>query len=207
MDVSNSYDRVASIYSHNMYFELEDKPLDVELLDHFALSINPTLPLIDLGCGPAHVGNYLYSKGFDVIGLDISAEMICEARMRNPALKLVQADYRSIPYAPNSIGAICAFYSLIHTPLSELPSLLEHFYEVLAPEGHLFFSFHEGTGTVHLDQWWDHEVDLDFHHFTKDQILDVIGKTKFDLLKLAQRPPYPPEIEHQSNRCYVLLQK
>ena len=51
---------------------------------------------IDLGCGNGALTKVLHDKGFDVIGLDASDEMLKKAREKNPGLEFRKADATDI---------------------------------------------------------------------------------------------------------------
>src|SRR3954453_1470640 len=75
-DVGDTYDRVAAEYALRRFGELEHKSLDRQLLDRFAARVRGLGPVRDLGCGPGHIARYLHERGAQVMGLDLSAEMM-----------------------------------------------------------------------------------------------------------------------------------
>src|SRR5438876_12115319 len=86
--VRASYDRVAAEYAERIAGELAGKPFDRALLDRFADLVKPLGPVCDLGCGPGHVAAYLHERGADVFGIDLSQEMVAQARRLNPGLRI-----------------------------------------------------------------------------------------------------------------------
>src|SRR5579871_3756970 len=85
-DVPTSYDRVAAEYARRIFDELQHKPLDRELLDRFAARVPPDAIACDLGCGPGQIARYLYERGVQVVGVDLSPEMVRTARTLNPEI-------------------------------------------------------------------------------------------------------------------------
>ena len=61
------YDLVAAEYARRIYGELEAKPFDRAFLDRLAKAI-PVGEVLDLGCGPGHVGKYLRERGIPAAG-------------------------------------------------------------------------------------------------------------------------------------------
>jgi trans-aconitate methyltransferase len=85
-DVQTSYDRVADEYARRIFEELEHKPLDRQLLDRFAASVQAIGPACDMGCGPGHVARYLQGRGLQVVGVDLSPAMVSNAQRLNPGI-------------------------------------------------------------------------------------------------------------------------
>ncbi len=144
-DFRSSYDAVAEVYAQTFFDELSRKPFDRELLEAFAASV-PQAVVLDVGCGPGHVGRYLSERGIAVVGIDLSPAMIEVARRLNPALRFEVADMRTLPMGDGTVGAIAAFYSLIHIRRAEVPAVLDEFRRVLTPAGRLLLAVHGGKG-------------------------------------------------------------
>ncbi|GGR53030.1 class I SAM-dependent methyltransferase [Nocardioides luteus] len=90
--------------------------------------------LLDAGCGPGHWSRELAQDGVrDVVGLDASAEFVAAARERFPDIPFHQGDLAAIPLADASVGGVLAWYSLIHTPPANLPTILAELARVLSP--------------------------------------------------------------------------
>jgi len=82
--IRESYDRIADEYAFRIFNELQYKPLDRELLNRFAAEVAGRGAVCDMGCGPGHVARYLRDVGTSVFGLDLSSQMIEQARRLNP---------------------------------------------------------------------------------------------------------------------------
>ena len=113
------YDLVAAEYARRIYGELEAKPFDRAFLDRLANGI-PAGEVLDLGCGPGHVGKYLRERGIPGRGLDISHEMVRLARELNPTIEFRQGDMRALPLPDRFFAGVAAFYSIIHLEPAEL---------------------------------------------------------------------------------------
>src|SRR4051812_12194369 len=84
MDIRESYDSAAKAYAEHLAGELAHKPLDRHLLNRFAEETRGRGLVADFGCGPGHVARYLRDQGVDILGIDLSPEMIRVATCRNP---------------------------------------------------------------------------------------------------------------------------
>jgi SAM-dependent methyltransferase len=74
-------------------------------------------PVLELGCGTGRVSAPLVKAGVDVVGLDISPDMLRLARDRGVA-KTVQADMRRFAFAPDA-------FALVAIPYNSLQLLLD----------------------------------------------------------------------------------
>jgi len=205
-NVRDAYDRVADEYVRRIYDELRHKPLDCALLDQFAASIPSGQLVCDLGCGPGHVGRYLKERGLCVCGVDLSKEMVSRARKLNPGIEFSSGDMQALPVPDEAWGGIVAFYAIVNLPNSEVGSAFREMWRVLRPGGLLLVSFHIGDEVVHLSNWWDIDVSIDFHFFPTELISNHMRAAGFEVKEITEREPYP-DVEHPSRRAYILARR
>jgi SAM-dependent methyltransferase len=205
-DVRASYDAVADEYTRRIAGELAHKPFDRELLDRFAAGVRGAGPVWELGCGPGHVARYLHERGVEVCGVDLSAAMVAEARRANPGVDFRQGDLRALDVADATLAGLVAFYSIIHLPRTQVTAALRGMRRALRPGGPLLLAFHVGDGTVHLDEWWDRPVRLDFEFFGSQEMAGYLRSAGFQVEQVVERDPYP-EVDHPSRRANVLARR
>jgi SAM-dependent methyltransferase len=201
-----SYDRVADEYAARLFDELQYKPIDRQLLDRLAAGVPAGGLICDLGCGPGQVARYLHDHGACVIGVDLSAQMIAQARQLNPDLEFQPGNLLALDVAAEAWAGIAAFYSIIHLPREDVMTALHELKRVLQPGGLLLVAFHLGTEVLHLDEWWERPVSVDFVFFLASEMQAYLQAAGFSIEDLIERPPYP-EIEYQSHRAYILARK
>lgn len=205
-DVRASYDRVAGEYARRIAGELADKPLDRALLDAFAERVRGAGPVADLGCGPGHVARYLADRGGDVFGLDLSPEMVAQARALHPGIPFAVGDLAALDAADGAWAGAVAYYSLIHLPRGAVATALREIARVLRPGAPLLVAFHVGDETRHMEEWWGHPVRLDFIFFGVDEMTGWLREAGFAVEQVTEREPYP-DVEAQTRRAYVLTTK
>jgi SAM-dependent methyltransferase len=205
-EVQTTYDLVADEYGRRIFLELEHKPLDRQLLDQFAARVRAIGPACDMGCGPGHIARYLHEQGLQVMGIDLSPGMVSCARKLNPKIDFKQGDMRLLDIEDESWGGIAAFYSLIHIPRADILDVLREFKRVLRPGGWLLLAFHVGDTVVHLDEWWSHEVSVDFIFFRAEEMSGFITSVGLQVGEILEREPYP-DVEHPSRRAYIFAEK
>jgi SAM-dependent methyltransferase len=205
--IQKSYDSVADEYARHIFSELDNKPLDRELLSRFAFELKGKGEICDMGCGPGHVARYLRDHGADVFGLDLSAGMLEEARRLNPDITFREGNMLALDLADASLAGIAAFYAIVHLPREAVADVFREMARVLKPGGLLLLAFHIGDETLHRDAWWDRPVNLDFRFFSPQAIVRDLEAAGLVVEEVIEREPYAPEVEHQSRRAYVFARK
>jgi SAM-dependent methyltransferase len=201
-----AYDAVAEEYADKFFHELQHKPFDRQLLDRFADMVRERGPVCDLGCGPGQIARYLHERGVNAFGVDLSPAMVAVAQRLNPCIHFEQGDMQAIRAEDGAWGGIAAFYSIIHIPPGEVVSTLRELWRVLSPGGLLLLAFHIGHEVIHLDEWWNKPVSLDFYFFSLDEMADYLRQADFEIDEILERSPYDC-IEHPSRRGYILASK
>ena len=199
----SSYDAVAAVYVDHVYGELAQKPLDRHLLNRFAEEVRGRGMVADVGCGPGHVARYLHDQGVEMLGIDLSPEMVRWAAKLNPGIDFRVGDMRSLDLADASLAGIVAFYSVIHLEASELALAFREFRRVLEPHGVLLLAFHAGDQTLHLDELWGQAVSLDFHFLARPDVVAGLLSVGLATKEAIEREPYDGA-EYPSQRCYLL---
>ena len=79
-------------------------------------SRNADTPILDVGAGTGLVGELLYRKDHkNIIGIDISSEMLQQAKLKGCYSSLIEADItKKIPLKNNSIGAVVSAGTFTH---------------------------------------------------------------------------------------------
>jgi uncharacterized protein YceH (UPF0502 family) len=161
--VRSSYDAVAAAYADELADELQGLPFETWLLDRVLAHVG-WHPVVDVGCGPGHVTAHLAEGGADATGIDLSPAMVAEAQRRFPEGSYQVGDLRRLSRPATSSGwaAVLGWYSLIHLAASELADAVAALARPLAPGGWLVLGMHAGAEVRHLEEWFGHDVDLDF---------------------------------------------
>lgn len=203
MDVRQSYDSAAQAYAEHLASELERKPLDRHLLNRFAESVRGRGLVADLGCGPGHVARYLHEQGVEMVGIDLSPEMVRVASNLHPGLPFRAGDMRQLDLADASLAGAVAFYAIVHFLPAELGSIFREMRRALAPGGLVLIAFHIGDQSVHLDELFGAPVSLDFQFHLSGPVVDALRSERLTVIEHVEREPYEGA-EHPSRRCYLL---
>ncbi len=163
------------------YYEDRDSLFDQDRFDEFLGGLPENGKLLDMGCGiGVPVIENLIAEGYDVLGIDVSREMVKEARKNFPGAAFVQGDMGSLPFKKGTFHGLTAFYSIIHLPREEHEELFDSIYEILKPNGRMLVSLGstgwEGKNPDFLgaEMYWS--------HYSPEKTVDFIRSAGFEIL-------------------------
>jgi SAM-dependent methyltransferase len=178
----NGYDVTAGMYAQRFHAHLEDKPLDRAMLAGFAGLVERNGVIADVGCGTGATSRMLADFGHDVLGIDLSPNMINEARRLNPNLRFQVGSMTELNVGDGRLSGICAWYSVIHIPDELLPHVFSEFRRVLRPGGWALLAFQVGEHPRTFHEIFGEQVALTFYRRQPDavaQLLDDAGLTPY----------------------------
>lgn len=106
----------------------------------------PGAKLLDIGCGPGNITQYLLNKrpDFEVLGIDIAPNMVALAQQNNPTASFAVMDTRDIARLNGPFDGIIGGFCLPYLSPDERRHLLADAQQLLQPGGLLYLSFVEG---------------------------------------------------------------
>ena len=137
-----SWNNIAELY--------EDKfmnlPLYNETYDFFSEMLKEGSSLLEIGCGPGNISKYIVAreKTFNLLGIDISENMIKLAKGNVPSAEFKVLDCRKVLSITQTFDAIIVGFTIPYLSSSETLKLMRDCKELLNPEGVLYLSFVEG---------------------------------------------------------------
>lgn len=133
------YDAWAWLYDRTLGPAYRD--LKMGFLDRVLLGELPAgAKVLDLCCGTGQMMAPVIARGFDVTGLDMSADMLRHAAINAPGAVLVQGDARDFDLNQRFSGVICASASLNHmADLDELTRVFRAVHAALEDGGSFVF--------------------------------------------------------------------
>lgn len=135
-EVAASYDRIASYWDSEQFNRANGIPQHQRALQFRA----PPGVALDVGCGSSgRIIDLLREAGFEVEGLDLSAQMLRLAQRRHPGVQFHHVDIcRWVP--PKQYDFISAWDSIWHVPLSEQLPVIQKLCAALSPGGVVIFT-------------------------------------------------------------------
>jgi ubiquinone/menaquinone biosynthesis C-methylase UbiE len=159
--------------------------------ERFVAALAPGAPVLDLGCGHGRDAAWLRGHGLSVTGADLSPGMLAQARARAPAVPLVEADMRRLPFAGGAFAGVWCNAALLHLPKPEAPAALAEMARVLRPGGRLYVALHEGDEeTWEPTTWVAGEARL-FARYRAEEIERIVEQAGFELLERTVEPGRP----------------
>ena len=204
-ELTRGYDALADVYAKEYCNELDKKPFDRERLERFAQKVSSGLPICDLGCGPGHLAAHLNSLGAEVLGIDLSPGMIAEAEKRYPHIEYRVGNMLQLELPDDSLGAIAAFYSVIHIERDDLDQATAEMHRVIIPGGFALLAFHRGQGTFHEDEALGKPIPFDCTLYEPEEMASSLERAGFAIEDVTVRDPY--DFEFPTTRAYVLARK
>lgn len=200
--VRAAYDTVAEDYAEAFADDLLQLVLDRQFLDAFAQRIIAGEPVLDLGCGPGQVGEYLAERGLLVVGVDLAQRMLHIARRRTGNTRIVCSDMRSMPFGAGSFSGVVAYYSVHNLPRTALRTALAEIHRILKPSGAFVLATHLGEGEVYSNEFLGHAIETVGGILYRDEeLLEELVGHSFVVEEVRYRDPLPHE--HTTQRIYV----
>ena len=126
MTTGARYDGIADWYDT----EFQPAPLESETWDVLTRLLGDASgSLLDVGCGTGSYSAALAERGWDVTGVDVSADMLRRARARG--VRTVQADAGSLPFEDSSFDAAVSVFT--STDIDDLGEVAREIVRVLRP--------------------------------------------------------------------------
>jgi SAM-dependent methyltransferase len=204
--VGAAYEAVADDYAVAFADDLDELPLDRAILDATVARLRTGDAVLDLGCGPGQVAQYLGDRGLRVVGLDLSPRMLALASHRAARAGFVGGDMQRLPFREGSFAAAVAFYSVQHLRRSALGALINEIGRVVVPNGLVVIAAHLGEGEVYVDELLGHEFEpYGGTFFSRQELRDALVAGSFVEEVTEERTPRPHE--HPSPRIYLIARR
>lgn len=176
-----AYDGIAEQYA-NRFAHVN---LAGERDSFMALMDDPSPLVLDAGCGSGRDARQLAREGAKVVGLDLSAGLLAQAKKTTDAY-LVHGDLRQIPVRSRVFSGVWSCASLVHLSPLHLARTLREFKRVLKPNGVLFISTIFGVGQTRrptsngFNRW--------YYHYSEQNLRDLLCRAGFNVLSATIEP-------------------
>jgi SAM-dependent methyltransferase len=216
-----AYDTVAASYARLLAHALDENPYDRAVLGLYAELVRGAAAARDpgsraagsagaagavggaqvaeIGCGPGRITAYLASLGLRARGIDLSPEMVAEARRRHPGLEFTVGSMTSLQLPEHGLDGLAAWYSVIHVPPSRHRGVYAGFHRALAPGGLLLLAFQCGRERRRFSEAYGHGgLELDAYRLDPERVEEDLAACGFALVTRCVREPVGAERNEQA---------
>lgn len=186
LDAADAFDKSAKIY--------QDKFMDVSLFagtfnifcDNIAIN---NAAILDIACGPGNISRYLLDRkpDYDVLGIDLSPNMLRLAQNNNPGAKFQLMDCREISNIEKRFeGVMCGFCLPYLTP-KEASELIANVSGLLKPNGVFYLStMEEDENTKSRFQISSSGDQVYVNYHREDDLTRVFRENNFEVINLTR---------------------
>lgn len=198
--VISAYDRISDAYA--AAYSGNDAT-DFKYFDCFFEHL-PGKRVLDMGCGVGTNASFLAKKGYVVLGVDASENMLKNAKKLYPSLSFEQYDILHLPYPDKSFDGIVLAYVIEHFNADGLAQLKKEITRLLVDDGLLYITSHEGNSEEIIPDPLDEAVSIYYNFISIDTITELFSD--FISLSICSRPSYGPE-EFLNDKFFITLKK
>lgn len=202
------YDRTAAGYAERFHHHLDGKPVDKAMISAFAGLVveGENNRVLDVGCGTGATTAMFTGQGVEAFGVDLSPEMVAQARRLNPGLEFTVGSMLGMDVADGSVGGVCAWYSIIHVPDTHLAAVFSEFHRVLVPGGLLLLAFQVGDRPRLLAEAFDQQVALTFFRRQPEWVAGQLAEAGFRMYAELVRQPDDDGLE-ATPQAYLIARR
>ncbi len=184
--VTDTYDYTASIDDEKQFNDSNlAGPLEI-FAQLLRKQYKQRARVLVISCGAGWEANFLMARGFDLVGIDTSAEMLRRARNRLPGGKFEHMSMQNLhfPYK-ETFDVIWSTRTLIHVPQALLVDVLASWKRVLKPGGMLGL----GVNIGERNGWETNEArsgpSMFYHDFADSELEEALETAGYQVVDKA----------------------
>ncbi len=147
------------------------KGADFIHIKQYLQSLPTGASLLELGCGDGSLVDYCARQGHKATGIDISEQMIQQAKKRNYQGDFIVADFAEFLGKNTSYDAILSRYALQYLTYDDFSMVLNRINASLSPNGSAFLIIHYGAETKSIQYKWPDGSDGGTMHLMSEKEL------------------------------------
>lgn len=181
-ETRKTYDQFPELFEQKFLESFEQ--FGRHLADQFAEHLSGK-KILDAGCGPGHHGKYLQDKGLDVVGIDISPEMVRLAQAKGVNAEV--GDVESLRFRDSEFDGVWANAILLHVPKEKAAAAVKEWARVLKAGGITHISVKEGTEEGFEERKSMPGTRRWFTHFTEEEMRAFL-ELYFEVITVSRTP-------------------
>ncbi len=173
----NTYNKIAKLYADYTYTKL----MQFQLTKF--ISLLKGKKVLDAGCGGGRDVEYFKEEGLSVLGIDISEEMIKEAKKRVSGARFEVMDFSDIKLKDSTVDGVWCMAGFLHTPRDEIVKVLKEFFRVLKKEGVVYVAVREGVGEKEIRKEKYGNEPRTYVYFSKEELVGYLEEAGFSIVE------------------------
>jgi|GEM_PF-1336451 SAM-dependent methyltransferase len=176
----DGYNKIAPIYAakwqQNVQPEVE--VLLLRFLGHLPFEGR----IVDAGTGPGQKANWFSIHGRDVIGIDLSDEMLHHAKRAFPHILFGKGGLDQLPVKTGSVAGIWDDGAFHHLPPGLAEKAADEYLRALRPDGIVSILIKEGSGPEIVNDQRYQGMERYFNRYTETRLCDLFLRHGFDIV-------------------------
>jgi ubiquinone/menaquinone biosynthesis C-methylase UbiE len=147
--------------------------------------------VLDMGCGSGRDAKIFTKQGLSVTGIDFCENLLKIAKANAPLAKFELADMEEVNFSNATFDGVWACSSLSHISKKDLPTILNHIYAFLKPNGYFYLTVKKGKGEEMQED--DQFGKRFWSFFEEDELKAYLQSAKFNVLEcqtVQRKLPY-----------------
>ena len=197
---------------NNQAKQYQDKFMNVDLyrysLDLFCNSIaKENARILDIACGPGNITKYLLEKrpGFQILGIDLSPNMLVLAKTNNPTAQFQLMDCRDIATIGKKYDAIVCGFCLPYLSKEEALKLIRDSSVLLNSGGLLYLSTMEDDYSKSGLRTASSGDRLYVHYHQADNLLHALEENGFKIIDI-RRQEFPTDDDTKITDLLIIVE-
>jgi ubiquinone/menaquinone biosynthesis C-methylase UbiE len=172
-------------------------------LKQFQEYLSKDAQVLDVGCAAGRDSALLKGFGFEIVGVDLSQELITIAKKENPEIEFVRANFLDLSFEDDSFDGVWASASLVHLETEEqVGKALLEFKRVLKKEGVAYLCVQSRAGQKSGWVKDDHCQEGRFFQFLSlVKIEGLVKESGLEIIESFERESSRPEIKWSVVYC------
>jgi ubiquinone/menaquinone biosynthesis C-methylase UbiE len=162
-----------------------------KLINRFSDLVEKGEKVLDVGCAAGRDSRHLKNKGFKVVGIDLSDELLNLAREKDKESIYLRMNATDIDFGGDEFGGIFASAVLLHLPSNrQVEKAIGEFYRVMKPGGVLFISVKAETFGKPKEEMVIEHLSLGkaryMRYFNKNELAVTLVKQGFEVIDIEK---------------------
>ncbi len=187
----DTYDRIAQDWHH-------DHTADdwwIEGTEKFSSFLPEHGSVLDVGCGAGNKARFMSDRGFRVMGIDFSEELLKIARAEASAAEFKNIPMEDLDLIPETFDGVFAQASLLHIPRADAANIVKKMAARINDGGYLYLAVKETREDkpeegVTRENDYGYDYERFFSYFTLSELVSYMMNAGLETV-WQQRNPNP----------------